>query len=64
MNSLATNPNTSLKTTQGNEKFEKVLAFLQPIAMGFISRIMSIDINRTGDSSSIHLSFSDEYIRK
>ncbi len=64
MNNLATNPNTSLKAIKDNEKLEKVLAFLQPIAMGFISRVMSIDINRTDDRSSIHLSFSDEYIRK
>lgn len=64
MNSLATNPNTGLKATQNNEKLEKVFAFLQPIAMGFISRIMSIDISRTGDRTSIHLSFSNEYIGK
>lgn len=63
MNSITTT-RVNVITEKNQHKewvLEKTLSFLQPIIMELMSRISSIDINRSNTSTSVHLSFSNDY---
>lgn len=64
MNNITTNvqeSNIATKNQHNEWVLEKVLSFLQSIIIEFMSRITSIDINRSEMNTSVHLSFSNDY---
>ena len=64
MNNIITNvqaSNIATKNQHNEWVLEKVLSFLQSIIIEFMSRITSIDINRSEMNTSVHLSFSNDY---
>ncbi len=67
MNSITTTTQANIIIEKNHHKewvLEKTLSFLQPIVMELMSRISSIDINRSNTSTSVHLSFCNDYSQK